>query len=191
MCPSTAEELAEMKDIPYINAVGALMFLAVSTCPDIAYTVGVLCCFMANPGMAHWRAAKHLFQYIIGTLDHALTYSPDSKLLQLFTTFSDADHGGNPDSGKSTSAYVACMASGAVSWLSKLQSIIALSTTEAEFIAAVTAGQEMLWFHQFLSELGFKFSGPSMMFVDNQSAIQVTCNPEHHGRMKHLDLRFF
>jgi hypothetical protein len=72
MCPSTPEELAEMKDIPYINAVGALMFLAVSTRPDIAYAVGVLCCFMANPGMAHWCAVKHLFRYIKGMLDHAL-----------------------------------------------------------------------------------------------------------------------
>jgi hypothetical protein len=84
-----------------------------------------------------------------------------------------------------------CDTSGAVSWLSKLQSIIALSTTEAEFIAAVTAGQEMLWFCQFLTELGFKFSAPLLMLVDNQSAIQVACNPEHHGCMKHLDLRFF
>jgi hypothetical protein len=75
--------------------------------------------------------------------------SPDSKLLQLFITYSDADHGGNPDSGKSTSAYIVCMASGAVSWLSQLQSIIALSTTEVEYIAAVTAGQETLWFCQF------------------------------------------
>jgi hypothetical protein len=95
------------------------------------------------------------------------------------------------DSGKSTSAYVVCMASGTVSWLSKLQSIIASSTTEAEFIAAVTVGQETLWFCQFLSELGFAFSAPSVMFVDNQSAIQVACNSEHHGHMKHLDLRFF
>jgi hypothetical protein len=66
MCPSTPEELAVMKGVPYINAVGALMFLAVSTRPDIAYAVGVLCRFMANPGMAHWRAVKHLFQYIKG-----------------------------------------------------------------------------------------------------------------------------
>jgi hypothetical protein len=61
MSPSTPEELAEMQDIPYINAVGALMFLAVSMRPDIAHAVGVLCCFMANPGMMHWKAVKHLF----------------------------------------------------------------------------------------------------------------------------------
>jgi hypothetical protein len=191
MSPLTPEQLAEMHDIPYINAVGALMFLAVSTRPDIAHAVGVLCCFMANPGMAHWKAVKHLFQYIKGMLDHTLTYAPDPNLPHLFTTFTDADHGGNPDSGKLTSAYVVRMASGAVSWMSKLQSIIALSTTEAEFIAAITAGQELLWFRQFFTELGYDFTGPSPMFMDNQSAMQVAKNPEHHGRMKHLDLRYF
>jgi hypothetical protein len=105
---STPEELAEMQDIPYINAVGGLMFLAVSTHPDIAHAVGVLCHFMANPGMAHWCAVKHLFQYIKGTLDHALTYSSVPQLSQLFTTYSGADHGGNPDSGKSTSVKGYC-----------------------------------------------------------------------------------
>jgi hypothetical protein len=109
-----------MNNVPYINAVGALMFLAVSTHPDIAYAIGVLCCFIANPGMAHWHAVKHLFQYIKGTLDHALTYYHDSKLSQLFMTYSDTDHSGNPDSGKSTSAHVAHMASGAISQLSML-----------------------------------------------------------------------
>jgi hypothetical protein len=118
-------------------------------------------------------------------------YAPDPDLPHLFTTFTDADHGGNPDSGKLTSAYVVHMASGAVSWMSKLQSIIVLSTTEAEFIAAVTAGQELLLFHQFFTELGYDFTGLSPMFMDNQSAMQVAMNPEHHGRMKHLDLCYF
>jgi hypothetical protein len=75
--------------------------------------------------------------------------------------------------------------------MSKLQSIIALSTTEAEFISAVTTGQELLWFCQFLTELGFDFQGPSPLFMDNESVMQVAKNPEHHGRMKHLDLHFF
>jgi hypothetical protein len=83
------------------------------------------------------------------------------------------------------------MASGAVSWMSKLQSIIALSTTEAEFIAAVTAGQELLLFCQFFTELGYNFTRPSPMFMDNQSAMQVAKNPEHYGCMKHLHLRYF
>jgi hypothetical protein len=83
------------------------------------------------------------------------------------------------------------MGSGAVSWSSKLQTIIALSTTEAEYVAAVEAGKEIVWLRNLLSELGYKFAGPSTLKMDNQSAISVAKNPEHHGRMKHLDLRFY
>ena len=81
--------------------------------------------------------------------------------------------------------------SGAVSWSSKLQSLVALSTTEAEHIAAVEAAKEILWIHQFMGELGYDVSGPSLLRMDNQSAIAVSKNPEHHGRMKHLSLCLF
>jgi hypothetical protein len=151
----------------------------------------VLCRFMSKPGPAHWKAAKHLFRYLRGSVDYRLTYAPDPSSSQLFTTYSDADHGGNPDNSRSTSAYVVKMGTGAVSWMSRLQSIVALSTTEAEFISAVSAGQEIVWMRSFLGELGYSFDAPSPLLVDNQSAIQVARNPEHHGRMKHLDLRFF
>ena len=81
--------------------------------------------------------------------------------------------------------------SGAVSWSSKLQSLVALSTTEAEHIAAVEAGKEILWMHQLMGELGYDVSGVSLLQMDNQSAIVVSKNPEHHGKMKHLSLRLF
>ena len=80
---------------------------------------------------------------------------------------------------------------GAVSWSSKLQGIVTLSTTEAEYVAAVTAGQEVIWLRYLLTELGYKFIGPSTLFLDNNSAVQVAKNPEHHGRIKHLDLRLY
>jgi hypothetical protein len=123
-------------------------------------------------------------------LDYKLTYGP-SPSPELFTTFSDADHAGNPDNGRSTSGYIVKMGSGAISWSSRLQTIVALSTTEAEYIAATSAGQEILWLRNLLTELGYKFSSPSILHVDNRSAINVAKNPEHHGRMKHLDLRFY
>jgi hypothetical protein len=166
------------------------MYLTIATRPDIVHAVGVLCRFMSKPGPAHWKAAKHLFRYLRGSVNYRLTYAPDPSSLQLFTTYSDADHGGNPDNGRSTSAYVVKMGTGAVSWMSRLQSIVALST-EAEFISAVSAGQEIVWMRSFLSKLGYSFDAPLLLLVDNQSAIQVARNPEHHGRMKHLDLRFF
>jgi hypothetical protein len=167
------------------------MYLAIATHPDIAHAVGVLCRFTSKPGPAHWKAANHLFRYLRGSIDYRLTYAPDHSSSQLFTTYSDADHGGNPDNGRSTSAYVVKMGTGAVFWMLRLQSIVALSTTEAEFISAVSAGQEIVWMRSFLGELGYAFDAPSLLLVDKQSAIQVARNPEHHGRMQHLDLRFF
>jgi hypothetical protein len=83
------------------------------------------------------------------------------------------------------------MGTGAISWRSKLQTMVTLSTTEAEYIAAVSAGQEILWLRNLFTELGYVIEGPSTLYVDNQSAISVARNPEHHGRIKHLDLRFY
>ena len=80
---------------------------------------------------------------------------------------------------------------GAVSWSSKLQTLVALSTTEAEHISAVEAGKEIMWMRQLLGELGYSIPGPSVLRMDNQSAIAVSKNPEHHGKMKHLSLRLF
>jgi hypothetical protein len=191
MCPTSSADMEEMRSIPYLQAVGSLMYLAVATRPDISYAVGVLARFSKNPGMAHWKAVKHLFRYLKGTLDYKLTYSPTPNPSELFTTYTDADHAGNPDNGRSTSGYIVKMGTGAISWQSKLQSIVALSTTEAEFVAATSAGQEILWLRNLFTELGYNFPSPSTLHIDNQSALSVAKNPEHHGRMKHLDLRFY
>ena len=83
------------------------------------------------------------------------------------------------------------MAGGAISWSSKLQTIVALSSTEAEYMTAVEAGKEILWMRNILGEFGYPQQGPSILHIDNLSAISVSKNPEHFGRMKHLDLRFF
>jgi hypothetical protein len=189
--PSIPEDKAFMHTVPYVSTIGALMYLAIVTRPDIAYAVGVLCRFMARPGPEHWKAVKHLFRYLRGTCDFRLTYKPEPSAPYPFYAYSDADHGANLDNGRSTSAYVVKISSGTVSWSSRLQSIVALSTTEAEFVAAASAGQEVVWMRALLGELGFHISGPSLLLLDNQSAIQVGKNPEHHGRMKHLDLRFY
>jgi hypothetical protein len=190
MCPQTEAEAAEMRQHPYISVVGSLMYLALTTRPDIAYAAGVLARFNSNPGLPHWQAVKHVLRYLKGTIDHKIVYEP-SNSSELFTTYSDADHGGNPDNGRSTGGYVVKMGSGAVSWSSKLQGLVALSTTEAEHISAVEAGKEILWMRQFMGELGYSICGPSILRMDNQSAIAVSKNPEHHSRMKHLSLRLF
>jgi hypothetical protein len=177
--------------MPHVSAVGTLIYLAIVTCLDIAHAIGVLCRFMARPGPEHWKAVKHLFCYLSGTCDFRLTYKPKPSAPYPFYAYSNADHGANLDNGRSTSVYVIKIGSGAVLWSSCLQSIVALSTTEAEFVAAASAGQEVAWMHALLGELSFPISGPSLLLLDNQSAIQVGKNPKHHGRMKHLDLCFY
>ena len=119
-----------------------------------------------------------------------LTYAPNNSDT-LFTTWTNADHRGNLDNGKSTTGYLVKVGTGTVSWSSKLQSIVGLSTTEAEFVTATTAGTEVVWMQNFLDELGFEIKDPSNICIDSQSALLVAKNPEHHGRMKHLDLWYF
>ena len=101
-----------------------------------------------------------------GTADYSITYAPDPSSSELFSTYSDADHDGCKDAGRSTGGYLVNIGTGAVSWSSKLQSIVALSTTEAEYIAAVSAGKEIRWMRNLLYEMGFTAPGPSMLRVE-------------------------
>ena len=150
--PSTDEDKAFMAKVPYLSAVGSLMYLATCTRPDIAYAVSLLARFNANPGKAHWQAVKHLFRYLKGTLDLRLTYGP-SKEDELFVTYSDADYAGDEDTLRSTGVYVLKFETGAVVWSSKLQTVVAQSTTEAEYLAAVGAGRDIVWMRNLLTEL--------------------------------------
>ena len=190
MAPSTADELEYMRNVPYLSAIGSLQYLATMTRSDIAHVVAYLARFNSNPGPKHWEALKHLLRYLKGTLEHKMHYSGELGL-DVFTTYCDASHGDCKDTGRSTGGYTTIMAGGAIGWSSKLQGIVALSTTEAEFIAAVDAGKEIAWMRNILREFGYGLDQPSTLHIDNQSAISVSKNPEHHGRMKHLDLRFY
>jgi hypothetical protein len=190
MSPQNATEAAEMRQYPYISVVGSLIYLALTTRQDIAYAAGALARFNSNPGLAHWQAAKHVLHYLKGTVDHRLTYRLSSSP-EPFITYSNADDGGNPDNGRSTGGYMVKIGTGAVSWSSKLQTLVALSTTEAEHISAVEAEKEILWMCEFMRELGYNISGSSLLWMDNQSAIAMSKNPEHHRKMKHLSLHLF
>lgn len=152
-----------MAGIPYTHAVGALAYLAVATRPDIAYAVSVLAQFSANPGMRHWAAVKHLFRYIKGTMHLLLVYAPTLSR-DHFTTYSVADHAGNPDN-RSTSGMAVLISTGAASWANKLQTIVALSTTEAEYAAACSAGQEIVWLQSFFRELSLQCSKASQCML--------------------------
>jgi hypothetical protein len=105
---------------------------------------------------------KHLFCYLKGTTDLLLVYAPDASG-KLFTLYTNADHGGNPDNNMLTSGYILKTGTGAISWSSKLQTIVALSTTEAEYVAACIGGREIMWLRNLLTELGFTLNGSSCL----------------------------
>jgi len=131
--PETQDEANEMKGIPYRKTLGSLMWLQVATCLDLSYTVNLLSRFAHNPGQAHWNALKHALSYVKGTLDYDITYFYNLSLRPF--GYVDSDYAGDVDRRKSTEGYMFFVGGRLVSWASKHQETIALSTVEAEYIA--------------------------------------------------------
>jgi hypothetical protein len=163
-----------------------LTWLANGTQTDIVYAASVLACLNNCAGKAQWTTVKHLLCYIKGTMDYKLQYSSHPHPTA-FASFSDADFAGDADSAKSMTGFVLLMGGGAVSWSSKLQSRVARSTTEAEFIAGESCTRDMAFFWYILEDLGYNTTLPQALGMDNQSSICVAKNPEHQRRMRHLN----
>ena len=185
-CPTTEKEKASMSSIPYSSAVGSLMYAMVCTRPDIAHSVGLVSRYLSNPGKVHWDAVKWIFRYLRGTSRFCLCFGGSKHVLE---GYADADMDGDIDSRKSTSGYVFTFSGGAISWQSKLQKCVALSTTEAEYITVVEASKEMLWLKRFLQELGLQ-QEEYIVFCDSQSAMDLSKNSMYHARTKHIDVRY-
>jgi len=186
--PATTEEVAQMQNVPYRKAVGSLMYLALTTRPDIAFAVTVLSRFGTNPGSAHWNTMKRVFKYLKGTIDLWLTYGVfdgGDKLLG----YTDAD-GNMAEDRHAISGYVFVFDGGAVSWSSKKQDVISLSTTESEYVAATHSVKEALWMKNFVSQLFDPLTEPIDIFCDNQSAIALAQDYQYHARTKHIDIRY-
>ncbi|KAG9449468.1 hypothetical protein H6P81_009433 [Aristolochia fimbriata] len=175
-----------MEKISYSSAVGSLMYAMVCTRPDIAFVVGVVSRFLANLSKEHWAAVKWILRYLKKTSRLCLCFGGSKPILEGFT---NADWAGDLDGRKSTSGYLFTFAGGAISWQSKLQKCIALSTTEAEYIAATEASKEMLWLKRLMGEIGFK-QKMYAIYCDSQSALGLSKNATFHSRTKHIDLRY-
>ncbi|GJT41413.1 hypothetical protein Tco_0941278 [Tanacetum coccineum] len=160
MSPSNEKERMEMSRVPYASAVGSLMFAMICTRPDIAHAVGVVSRYMAEPGRGHWDAVKRILRYIKGTSDVALCFGDSDLIVKGYV---DSDYAGDLDGSKSTTGYVFTLSGGTVSWVSKLQSVVAMSTTEAEYVAAAQASKEAVWLKMLLEELGHKQENYSIL----------------------------
>jgi hypothetical protein len=186
-CPSDLDEIINMRRVPFREVVGGLMYIANGTRPDISYSTNILAQVASNPGHVHWEAAKHLVRYLKGTRNHHLTYGGGVTGLYGYT---DASHASQDLNWKSMSGYAFMVNGGAVSWSAKKQPIIALSTTESEYIAMTHATKELLWIRSFLSEVFRPLQFPIQLFADNQSAIAMAKNDSFHPRTKHIAIRY-
>jgi hypothetical protein len=174
----------------YAVAIGSLMYAAMGTRPDIAYAVQTLSQFTSNPGPEHWTAVKRVFRYLNGTRTYGITYSgaDENEWPMNPIGYSDADWGSNPNDRKSISGY-SFMPRGAIAWSSRKQSTVALSSTEAEYIAATHATRQAIWLRQLLDGLQIPQEGPTTLYADNQSAIALSRDPQFHARTKHVDIQ--
>jgi hypothetical protein len=170
--------------LQYQRAVGSLMYAMLGTRPDIAFAVSVVSRFSANPDNTHWTAVKRIMRYLRGTVDYQLFYTASLTELKGYT---DSDWAGDCDTRRSTSGYVFDIGSGAISWSSKRQSTVSLSTCEAEYIGQTQATREAVWLRRLLEELGQEQLTSTVIYGDNQGAIALAKNPAFHGRSKHID----
>ncbi|WVZ14797.1 hypothetical protein V8G54_012363 [Vigna mungo] len=175
--PQTEKEKESMDEIPYASAIGSLMY---------AMVLGVVSRFMSNPGKAHWEAVKWILRYLRGTIEKCLYFSKGELKVQGYV---DANFRGEVDHRRSTTGYIFTVGTTTVSWMSQVQKIVALSTTEAEYVAVTEASKELIWLQGLLTKLGF-IQEMSVLHSDSQSAIHLAKNSAFHSRTKHIDVRY-
>ncbi|KAH9779278.1 hypothetical protein KPL71_007667 [Citrus sinensis] len=182
------EDIEYMKKVPYSSVVGRIMYAMVCSRPDVAYGVGVVSRFMGNPGKMRWNTAKWILRYLSGSSDFGILFSRDNNVTSKVIGYVDSDFAGDLDKRRSTTGFVYTMCGGAVSWKASLQSVVALSTTEAEYIALAEAVKEAKWLRGIISELGL-IQDTIPICCDNSSAIQLNRNSKYHERTKYVDVR--
>jgi hypothetical protein len=167
------------------------MYLAMGTRPDLAYALQQLSQFLHNPGPLHWKAVKRVLRYLRGTMSHGIRLGGSDYVNKPFlSAFVDANYAMCPDTRRCVSGYIVLFFGSLVSWLAKKQNLVTLSTTEAEFVALALCIQECLYIRQLAGELLQTSDQPTVVYEDNQSTIKIAENAEHHGRSKHIDVRY-
>ena len=186
LSPKSDNEKRYMARVPYSNAVGSMMYAMVCTRPDISHAVSVVSRYMACPGKSHWNAVKWILRYLRGTSDTYLEFGKSSSSL---VGYVDSDYAGDLDKRRSLTGYVFTLGGSAISWKASLQPVVALSTTEAEYIAVTEVIKEGIWLRGLLGELS-SCSDKIDILCDSQSAIHLTKDQMFHERTKHIDIKY-
>ena len=177
----------------YRSLVGALNYIASSSRPDISYCVSFLASSLINPQVSHWRAARRCLQYLLGTAELGLSYGRNCTTdmtdpVQLGPSYCDASWAGDVRGRRSQLAYIMQVNGGTVSWSSKKQSTVARSSCESEYVAMSLASCEILWLRALLTEIGFAQSSGTVLYCDNQPAIDLAHDTGINDRTKHIDI---
>lgn len=182
---SKQKEIVCDERMPYQNLIGCLMYIAVCSRPDIMHAISVLSQFNNCYEAKHWQAAKRLLRYLKGTLDYRLTYKKTGKMLKGYV---DSDWGGCIVDRRSYTGFCFILGGAAVSWESRKQRTVALSTMEAEYMAMGEAVKEAIFLRYLLQEIfGKEYCIP--ILNDNQSAQSLSLNTVCNNRTKHIDMR--
>jgi len=180
--------------LPYREAVGSLMYLMVGTRPDLAFAIGTLSQFVSCYGKEHCAAIKRVLRYVKGSMDKGLVFEKNSSCV--LQGFSDPDWAGDHETRRSTTDFTFIFGGAAVSWGSKLQKTVALSTMEAENMALCEASKEAVWLNKLVQSVATQWlqtaisGGPINIKVDNSGCIDFSKNPVEHKRTKHIDIRY-
>jgi hypothetical protein len=177
---------SEMEGVPYKSGVGSLMYAMVATRADLAFAVSMVSQFMSRAGPTHWSAVKRIMRYLQSTMDYKLCLGGKDITLR---GYCDADWAGDANERRSTTGYVFYVGDGAISWNCRRQPTIALSTTEAEYMATSQSTKEAIWLRKLLADVGFVQEGATTIMCDNQGCIALAKNPTHHSRTKHIDVQ--
>jgi len=177
----------------YRSVIGSLIYLSTWTRVDIAYAVSALAAHMANPSREHHVALKHVLHYLHGTRDKGIMYHGyDTHGINQLYGFTDADYAGDCITRRSRSAYVMMMNSGCISWKTKLQTVVANSTTDAEVYAATLAIKEIIYLRDSLRRIGLpqatcdKPNRGTLLYEDNQAATAIARSAAHREATKHM-----
>ena len=167
--------------------IGSLLY-ETTTRPNIMQVVGLVARFQSAPKETHMKEVKRIFRYLKGTLDFGLWYPKEEDFT--LTAYTDVDWVGSIDDRKSTSGGAFFLGKFLVSWISKKQPSISLSTTEDEYIIVSSCCTQVIWMKQTLENLQVKYDHPILLNCDNINAINLSKNLFMHSKTKHIPIKY-
>ncbi|GAU45509.1 hypothetical protein TSUD_129550 [Trifolium subterraneum] len=185
---SKCEEEDSVDPTKFRSLIGSLRYLC-NTRPDLVYSVGIVSRFMDKPRVSHLAAVKRILRYVKGTMDCGIVFpaSDVGKNCKL-VGYTDASWCGDVEDRKSTVGYLFLIGDAPISWCSKKEQVVALSSCEAEYIAASMCATQAIWLKNLIEEIAGKGMDSVILKIDNISAINLAKNPISHGRSKHIEM---